>query len=577
MPEKKSLQQKAFAMVMAASIMLLVVIGGISFVMNIINTMQSYKRETAHDMRYAVSLIDADYLESTFQRVRERYDELPEEIRSNPDSDEYLKHFVNLVDEDKFWETRDILVKCKEQTELDSVSILLPDFERNRLIFVVDGYDLEGAYLPGQWISTEEANSDSMEEIHMTLDSDRLMFLDYGTINGWIATNYIELYDRNGNFMGYMSSDINLTGFINRMLFNVILYFILLLISVTIIAFCISRNIQTILIAPINKLASAARDYTKRDKTLDIVQMTGTEYFKDLKLKRTGDEIESLWESLADMEKDINATMQRVRIMTAEKERISAELDVATKIQANMLPKNFALFPDNSEFTIFASMIPAKEVGGDFYDAFKLDDTHLCLVIGDVSGKGVPAALFMVRALSVIRNAAKSGGVPSEILKTANNELCIGNDELMFVTVWLGILNIATGELLESNAGHEKPAIKTNNGEYTLIEKTHDSVLGVVPDLQYQVDSIGLNKGDCVIIYTDGLLDATDASGERFNSDRMISALNMHKDDDPKALLEHMFNEIDNFVKDAEQFDDLTMLAFRYDGSIGTSEVRQVL
>lgn len=568
MPESKSLQQKAFRMILAASVALLFVVGGINFVITTITTMQGYKRETAHDMRYAVSLIDAEYLENLYHKLWERYNSIPEEIRNNPYTEEYVEYVMEFVDDD-FWKSREIIEKCRTETELDNVCLFLPDTDKERLIYVIDGYDVQYAYFPGQWISEEYSDTDSPEDIQRILDSSFLMYPGHGEVNGWIATNYIEIHDREGNFLGYASCDIDITSFVNRMIIQVVVYFDLLILAVVFMALGMSQNIQKWMITPINKLARAAKDYTGRDKTKlndESDEMPVKEYFQSLDIIRGGDEIETLWDSLSDMEKDINLTMTRIRKMTAEKERLSAELEVATKIQANMLPKNFPLFPENNEFTLYASMNPAKEVGGDFYDVFKMDDDHLCMVIGDVSGKGVPAALFMVRSMSVIRDRAKSGRTPAEILEESNNVLYEGNSETMFVTVWMGILNLKTGELVESNAGHEDPAFKKKDGEYELIKKSHGFMLGAFGNRKYKNDSILMERGDCFFVYTDGLVDATNKDDERFGTGRMIEALNRYKDDAPTELLGHIRNKIDGFVQDAEQFDDLTMLAFVFNG-----------
>jgi sigma-B regulation protein RsbU (phosphoserine phosphatase) len=171
--------------------------------------------------------------------------------------------------------------------------------------------------------------------------------------------------------------------------------------------------------------------------------------------------------------------------------------------------------------------------------------------------------------MSVIRDRAKTGKTPAEILEESNNVLYEGNSETMFVTVWLGILNLSTGELIESNAGHEDPAFKKKEGEYELIKKSHGFMLGAFSNRKYKNDSILMEKGDCIFVYTDGLVDATNKDDERFETERMIEALNRYKDDEPVELLHHVRNEIDCFVQDAEQFDDLTMLAFVYNGTGG--------
>ena len=283
---------------------------------------------------------------------------------------------------------------------------------------------------------------------------------------------------------------------------------------------------------------------------------------------RTGDEIEVLagtFEELSDRTRDY---IKEITEITAEKERIGAELDVAHRIQADMLPKNFPVFPDRKEFDLYANMDPAKEVGGDFYDMFLIDPDHLCMVVGDVAGKGVPAALFMVISKTMIKNRAQMGGKPSEILEEVNNSLSEGNDEMMFVTVWLGILTISTGELITASAGHEYPVIRKNGEEYKLIETENGMVLGAMKRMKYNDVTFTLGAGDCFFMYTDGLPEATNSREKRFENDGMMKAINRHKDEEPVELLRTIREEVDDFVEDAPQFDDLTMLILRYNGLI---------
>ena len=239
---------------------------------------------------------------------------------------------------------------------------------------------------------------------------------------------------------------------------------------------------------------------------------------------------------------------------------------MAAKIQADMLPKNFPIFPDRKEFDLYATMTPAKEVGGDFYDMFLIDDDHLCIVVGDVSGKGVPAALFMVISKTMIKNRAQRGGKPSEILHDANNSLFEGNDEKMFVTVWLGILTLSTGELLQASAGHEYPVIQRKGEDYELVETENGLVLGYRRGIKYKDLRFELAEGDKLFMYTDGLPEATNAQNKRLGLSGMMSAINRHKDDEASELLAHVKEEVDSFVKEAPQFDDLTLLIIRYNG-----------
>ena len=231
-----------------------------------------------------------------------------------------------------------------------------------------------------------------------------------------------------------------------------------------------------------------------------------------------------------------------------------------------MLPNIFPPFPSRKEFDIYASMTPAKEVGGDFYDFFLTDDDHLCMIIADVSGKGVPAALFMMAAKIIFANYAKMGQSPSEILTAANTAICAHNREEMFVTVWLGILEISTGKLQAANAGHEYPAIKKAGGNFELFKDKHGFVIGGMDRMKYKQYEIQMEKGDTLFLYTDGVAEATNAENQLFGTERMLEALNAEPTAEPKILLENMKKSVDEFVGDAPQFDDLTMLCIRLEG-----------
>ena len=281
---------------------------------------------------------------------------------------------------------------------------------------------------------------------------------------------------------------------------------------------------------------------------------------------KTGDEVEELAQSFAAISHKTVEYMQKVVQVTAEKERIGAELSLATNIQASMLPHIFPAFPTRNEFDIYASMDPAKEVGGDFYDYFLIDDNHLGLVIADVSGKGVPAALFMMASKIILQSVAVLGHSPAEILRRTNEAVCSNNEAEMFVTVWLGILDLTTGKLVAANAGHEFPAIRQPGGPFELYKDKHGFVIGGMTGVRYKEYEIQLQPGSKLFVYTDGVAEATNAEKELFGTDRMIDALNRDPDASPQDLLRNVRAEVDGFVKDAEQFDDLTMLCVEYRG-----------
>jgi len=211
-------------------------------------------------------------------------------------------------------------------------------------------------------------------------------------------------------------------------------------------------------------------------------------------------------------------------------------------------------------------MNPAKEVGGDFYDFFLVDDDHLCMVMADVSGKGVPAALFMMASKIILANNAMTGKSPAKILTDTNAAICSNNREEMFVTVWLGILEISTGKLIYANAGHENPVVKQTGGKFELIREKHGFVIGGMSGIVYKEYETKLEKGAKLFLYTDGVPEATNAEKELFGTERMLDALNGALDVSPEGVLKAVKNAVDGFVNSAEQFDDLTMLCMEYKG-----------
>ena len=281
---------------------------------------------------------------------------------------------------------------------------------------------------------------------------------------------------------------------------------------------------------------------------------------------RTGDEIEVLAESFATLSARTLQYVDQVQRVTAEKERIGAELNMATDIQASQLPRLFPAFPNRPEFDVYASMTPAKEVGGDFYDFFLIDSDHLALVIADVSDKGVPAALFMMSSKILLNYRARLGGSPAEILSDVNVELCRHNPSSMFVTVWLGILELSTGRLSCSSAGHEYPFLR-QNGRFALYKDRHGLMVGARTGVRYRDYEIQLMPGDAVFVYTDGVPEAQNAQGKFFGLERTEETLNAAPQQSAESILDAVKQTTDSFKGDARQFDDLTMLCMIYRGS----------
>ena len=281
-------------------------------------------------------------------------------------------------------------------------------------------------------------------------------------------------------------------------------------------------------------------------------------------------EISSLAAAISDMEKETLEYIDNLSAAISEKQRMGTELRIASLIQEGSVSSVFPAFPDRTEFDLFALMEPAKEVGGDFYDFFMTDDDHLALVIADVSGKGVPAALFMMATKILVNERAHVGGTPAEILNIVNTRICAQNKGEMFITVWLGILEISTGKLIFANAGHDDPAFALG-GEFSIEKRKHGLAIGAFEGAQYKNTEITLSKGDKIFLYTDGVPEATDKNNKLFTAEKMIDALNSDKNGSPESIIKTVRRKAAEFTGDAPQFDDMTMLCCEYKGKNGKS------
>ena len=317
--------------------------------------------------------------------------------------------------------------------------------------------------------------------------------------------------------------------------------------------------ILVFVLRPLKKVQNSIRSYKH---TKDSAAVTGA-----LAGVRSHNEIGELAKDVSELAKEIDDHVNRIESITAERERISTELELATRIQSDMLPNIFPPFPERTDFDLYASMTPAKEVGGDFYDFFMIDEDHLCVVIADVSGKGVPAALFMMMCKILLQTIAMNCKSPAETLERLNEQICAGNREEMFVTVWLGILDLKTGVLTAANAGHEKPFLLQPGGSFALFPDRSGLVIGGMAGVRYHDYQIPLKPGAKLFLYTDGVPEATDEKGELFGKKRAADALNEVRSKTAREILENVKKRVDAFAAGAPQFDDLTMLCVDYTGS----------
>jgi len=275
-------------------------------------------------------------------------------------------------------------------------------------------------------------------------------------------------------------------------------------------------------------------------------------------------------EEFAALSDDINSTVNTLKRYISDAEaRIDAELAFAKAIQHSALPSIFPPYPNRTEFAIWAYMDTAKEVGGDFYDFYFVDEDTLAFLIADVSGKGIPAAMFMMTAKTLLKSYAESGMGVAEVLTQANNKLCEGNEAGMFVTVWMGYLNTRTGEVTYANAGHNPPLIRHADGSVEFVRSRPGLVLAGMEGIRYRANTVNLQAGDLLYLYTDGVTEATDAGNNFYGETRLQAVVQQKNAGNVESICRQVKENMDKFVGDAPQFDDITMLALKYTPSEG--------
>ncbi|MBQ9227642.1 MAG: PP2C family protein-serine/threonine phosphatase [Eubacterium sp.] len=414
--------------------------------------------------------------------------------------------------------------------------------------------DMDDAYTPlsvGEQVKTEgEIFSRNLNEIYAG-DVDTAFVIGKDTLQGEKKPNITALIpdrDEDGKVNYVICVQLPLTDTENRNEYLVKVAVSAIILIVLIVIFY-ARYMRKHFVTPLRRVSEEttrfAKENTKGNTLGELSTVT---------------EISSIAHAVDEMETEMLEYIDNLTAVTAEKERIGTELSIAKKIQKSAVPNVFPAFPDHKEFDIYASMTPAKEVGGDFYNFFLVDDDHLALVIADVSGKGVPAALFMMVTNILIADRIRIGGTPAEVLEYVNNVVCARNDAGMFVTVWLGVLELSTGKVIACNAGHDDPALYHKGEDFELFKTNHDIAIGVMEEFPYHNYELQMNKGDKLFLYTDGVPEATDKDEKMFTLNGMVDALNRYKEKTPEDILQGVNASVGAFVGDAPQFDDLTML-----------------
>ena len=424
----------------------------------------------------------------------------------------------------------------------------------------VRGTEYEQVYPLGIRVTVSESQQEAMRSAvqYSSHLADAGNYEDYYSFLGYLNGHTLMIgmtYDLSPIRASIKTSTLQSTA--NAVIFQVGLSVICLLLTLLFV------------LRPLRKVQENIRLYKETKKSGPVVS--------NLMEVRSRNELGQLSEDVIGLTEEIDDYLNKIQTFTADKERINTELSLATRIQLDTLPTTFPAFPDRKEFDIYGLMDPAKAVGGDFYDFFLIDSDHLCMVMADVSGKGIPAALFMMATKIIVASCAMLGQSAAEILTQTNEAICSNNREEMFVTIWIGILEISTGKLTAANAGHEYPILKHADGGFELVKDKHGLVIGALDNVKYKEYELQLEPGSKLFLYTDGVPEATDREYNMFGTERLLTVLNENTDAGPEQILNSVSDAIDSFIKDAEQFDDLTMLCMEYKGSEVRSTEEQTM
>lgn len=469
-----------------------------------------------------------------------------------------IAHYLETEEKDEYYyEILDFLNSFRLNTDIQYFYVFVP-FE-NDLVYIWDANALKADETEIDYceLGYREEYMDGGEEVAFSVykqNPPEEIDLFNDETYGYIATAYSPIFDSKGNPVAIVGVDVFMPDLqANMREFLVVVIAAIMLVVLVAILLCfifVKRKI----VNPINQIRDASKTMVENLENEETIDVTVD----------TGNEIEELFDSFKQMYGDVKDYIHKLSTVTAEKERIGAELDVAKHIQASMLPCIFPAFPDRPEIDIYATMEPAKEVGGDFYDFFMVDDRHLAIVMADVSGKGVPAALFMVIGKTLIKDHTTPGRDLGKVFTEVNNLLCEANSEELFITAFEGVLDLVTGEFVYVNAGHEMPFICKAGGDFAPHKIRAAFVLAGMEDMRYRAGSMTLEPGDKIFQYTDGVTEATNANNELYGMGRLEAVLNRVKEATPHQILPAVKHDIDEFVGEAPQFDDITMLCLEY-------------
>lgn len=484
-----------------------------------------------------------------------------ETIASMISGDKVTRYYKTKAKDDNYRSAYEDLQKLKDLQDVEYLYVFVPDEKKMTYIYDV--------YIPGdnaslisdlgdtEYYTNQEVADEILGVFREGKATSKFVFAD--DRYGYLASAYAPIFDSNGNVCALLGVDILLGSILSSVNHYVVYTYIAIFTFVFLFLSLLWFVVRKTMVVPIEKLSDSAKAFVENGEKIK---------FKGIDVKASG-EIKLLSDSFNKMAADLGVYIENLATATSEKERIKTELNVARRLQRAILPNTFPAYPNRSEFDIYALMRSARRVGGDFYDFFLLGEDKLAVVIADVSGKGIPAALLMMSARTIIKNQVMIAREFSEIMDIVNNQVCENNDTNMFITVFLGVLDLNTGEFNYANAGHNPPLIKRENTSFEWLDVKSNFVLGGVNNTHYTAEKITLHKGDTIFLYTDGVTEAFDKNDELYSASRLQKELrvsSIRKGASPKDHIEYIIKSVDAFSAGTEQSDDITMLALRYFG-----------
>lgn len=554
-----SLRVKVVMMVLLTAASLAASMLGVSYYIYSETMMEHYAVMAANLVKSTAEILDEEDVRELSQDIVGRYrvvcsGEAPPDLEnaSRQERETYFAAFAGTEDTAAYARIYEEIRKIREANQVLSLYLAYMDQQTDKCVYLCVDSSEQVICPPGALDQIEVCNRELMERGQYDFPAYITNYSQYG----WLCSASAAMCDESGAVLANACVDISMEevmqdrrAFLNKLLFA--------LAGTTLLLIVIGvKVISKTVVNPINLLAKSTSGFVENRKE------NGAGTVQDLNI-RSNDEIGRLAGAVVKMERDINEYIDNIAKVTAEKERIGAELNVATQIQASMMPGIYPDFADQPAFEIAALMQPAKEVGGDFYDFFFVDENHLAIVMADVSGKGVPAALFMVIGKTLIKDHTQPGRNLGEVFGEVNNILCASNSENLFITAFVGVLDLTTGEFPYVNAGHELPFI-CHEGSFEAHRIEPGFVLAGLEDMRYQAGCFMLAEGDKLFQYTDGVTEATNAGNHLYGMQRLYDILNRNSDGSPEEILRAVKKDIDEFVGDAPQFDDITMLCLTF-------------